>query len=864
MNSASQIIGKKPWSLNENELLSLLQTKTSGLTGTEAQNRLALFGVNDIEKAKRRTPVGIFLNQYKNPLILILIGVSIASFVLGDRLGTGIILIMLIVNSFMGFFQEYSSEKAIAALRRRASLKTTVIRADKEVETAATDLVPGDIVKIEQGNVIPADIRLIKANNLLIDESIITGESFPAEKTDQSVTAKQEIPTQLTNIAFMGTNVETGEGLGVVFATASFTEFGKTAHALKEPKPETEFQIGVRKFGKFVAILIITMIVFIFLAMVFLKPFVFHTQADVLEALLFSLALAIGITPELLPIIITINLSRGAAVMSKKHVIVKELMAIEDIGNADVLCTDKTGTITEGKISLENFFDYQEKNDLRLLLYGLLSNTETTKVSVSSHPLETALANSDVVPEEISKEASHYQKLDEIPFDFERKRNSVLVKGAEGFLIISKGATEQVLKKCTHVSIAGKTVVLGDSQRETLEKRYVDLSSSGYRLLAVAIKTVNAQAKLTKETETDLTFYGFLLFSDQPKESVSNTLARLSDLSVQVKIITGDNEYIARHVCEKVGLAVESILVGEVIDRLSDEELAQKSSETTIFARVTPEHKQRIIRAIKRNGHTVAFLGDGANDAPALKAADVGVSVESALDVAKEAADIILLRKGLDVLISAVEDGRRTFGNSMKYIFAVSSSNFGNMFSLAGASLLIPFIPMLPAQVILLNFMGDIPSLAISTDNVDSEYLRKPKHWDIKAIGSFMVPFGLISSIFDFATFFLMLYVTRNLIDPTGVFRAGWFIESLATEILVIYIIRTRRAFWKSRPSSLLLALGLGSIAAGWLIVFSPLAKTLKFVSPPLHVLGIIGLMLLVYLVLTEIAKRIYYRKLNI
>lgn len=864
MNSASQIIASKPWSLNETELLSSLQTKPSGLTYSEAKGRLALFGVNDIEKAKRRTIPGIFLNQYKNPLILILIGVSITSFFLGDKLGTGIILVMLFINSFMGFFQEYGSEKAVAMLRRRASLKASVIREGKELKIAASDLVPGDIVKIEQGNVVPADIRLIKANNLLIDEAVITGESFPAEKTDQRVAVKQEIPTELTNIAFMGTNVETGEGVGVVFATASFTEFGKTAHALKAPKPETEFQIGVRKFGKFVVVVILSMVVFIFLALIFLKPLLFHIPPNVLEALLFSLALAIGITPELLPIIITINLSRGAVQMSKKHVIVKELMAIEDIGNADILCTDKTGTITEGKISLEDYLDYQDKKDSKLLLYGLLSNTETTKVSVSSHPLETALAASSLISDEIAQESKEYQKLSEIPFDFERKRNSVLLKGAEGHLVISKGATEQVLKKCSHILVNGKNVVLGDSYRENLEKKYISLSSNGYRLLAVAAKKMNVKEKLTKETENDLTFYGFLLFSDRPKESVSSTIAKLSNLSVTLKIITGDNEYIARHICEKVGLAVKGVVVGETIDRLTDEELAAKSIETTIFARVTPEHKQRIISAVKRNGHTVAFLGDGANDAPALKTADVGISVETALDVAKEAADIILLRPGLDVIINAVEDGRRTFGNSMKYIFCVSSSNFGNMFSLAGASLLIPFVPMLPAQVILLNFMGDIPSLAISTDNVDAEYLRKPKHWDIKEIGSFMVPFGLISSIFDFATFFLMLYVTRRLADPTGMFRAGWFIESLATEILVIYIIRTHRAFWNSRPSRLLLALGLGSIAFGWALVFSPLAKALGFVAPPLQVLGIIGLMLVAYLSMAEIAKRIYYRKLTI
>jgi Mg2+-importing ATPase len=853
----------KPWNLTIDQVFKSLQTSKGGLSHHEAAKRLKRYGYNDIEREARRGAFKIFLSQYKNPLILILIVACTISFLMGDRLGAGIILAMLVLNSFMGFFQEFRSEKAVELLRRKASLKTTVIREGQEHVVNATDLAPGDVVKIFQGNVVPADLRLIEEKNLSIDESMLTGESEPTEKISDLIKVKQEIPQELENIAFMGTNVETGGGIGIVFATASNTEFGKTALALKTREPETEFQTGTRRFGNFLVVVILSLVVFIFLAMVFIKPIFFHIPANVLEALLFSLALAIGITPELLPIIITINLSQGAMIMSKKHVIVKKLMAIEDIGNADVLCTDKTGTITEGKIFLEDYVNYDGLQEPRLLLYGLLSNTEKDQPAIT-HPLEIALDRFTQMRKEIMDEASSFKKFDNLPFDFERKINTVLVKNKEGYFVISKGATEKVLQNCTSIYIDKKQVVLLEGYRKILREKFIQLSSRGLRILTVASKKIKAKNKLARSDEKNLTFEGFLVFSDRPKHTTSETIKELEHLGVQIKILTGDNEYVTKHICDQVGIEVKNIITGESIDTLTDNELAERAAEATIFAKVTPEHKLRIIRAIKQAGHTVAFMGDGANDAPALKAADVGVSVDTALDVAKEAADIILLRKGLDVLIEAVKDGRKTFGNSMKYIYASSSSNFGNMFSLAGASLFLPFIPLLPAQVIFLNFMGDIPALAISTDNVDEEYLRKPKHWNIKEIGRFMVPFGLISSVFDFSTFFLMLWATRNLINPQSIFRAGWFIESLATEVLVIYIIRTRRAFWNSKPSSLLLTLGLGSIAIGTALIYSPIAHLFQFVAPPVKIIGIIGLLLLAYLCLTEIAKRFYYKKVSI
>ncbi|OGY22929.1 MAG: magnesium-translocating P-type ATPase [Candidatus Woykebacteria bacterium RBG_13_40_15] len=853
----------KPWNLTIDQVFKALQTSSNGLLHHEVIRRLKRHGLNDIERESRRGALKIFLSQYKNPLILILIVASILSFFMGDRLGSVIILVMLAVNSLMGFFQEYRSEKAVELLRRKASLKTTVIREGVEHRVDATDLVPGDIVKVFQGSVIPADLRLIEAKNLSIDESMLTGESEPAEKSSNLIKVNQEIPQELENIAFMGTNVETGNGLGVVFATAGNTEFGKTALALKAAEPETEFQTGTRKFGNFLVIVILSLVVFIFLAMVFIKPVFLGIPANVLEALLFSLALAIGITPELLPIIITINLSQGAMMMSKKHVIVKKLMAIEDIGNADVLCTDKTGTITEGKIFLEDYVNYNGLQEPKLLLYGLLSNTEVDQPAIT-HPLETALDRFTQMRKEITDEANSFKKIDTLPFDFERKLNTVLAKNKEGYFVISKGATEKILKTCSSIYIEKNRTLLLEGYRKILREKFIQLSSSGLRILAVASKKIKAKNKLAKSDEKNLTFEGFLVFSDRPKHTAPETIKDLENLGVQVKILTGDNEYVTKHICDQVGIEVKNIITGESIDVLTDSEFAETVAEATIFAKVTPEHKLRIIQAIKQAGHTVAFMGDGANDAPALKAADVGISVDTALDIAKEAADIILLRKGLDVLIEAVKDGRRTFGNSMKYIFTTSSANFGNMISLAGASMFIRFIPLLPAQVILLNILSDLPSLAISTDNVDSEYLKKPKHWDIHEISRFMVPFGLISSIFDVTTFFLLFYAISHLANHESLFRTGWFIESLLTEIFVIYLIRTRRAFWNSRPSSVLLIAGLLSFFVGAAFIYTPISQIFQFVAPPVNILMIIGLILVAYLCLTEFAKRIYYKKVSI
>jgi len=852
---------EKPWNKNPQELLTLLNSSKEGLDFQEAEARLKKFGPNEIRESYR-TALEIFLSQYKNPLILILICASLVSGILSEWFDASIILVMVFINSMMGFIQEYRSEKAVVILKKKISRRSLVIRQNKEIIVNAANLVIGDLIKLRPGDVIPADLRILEVNNLLIDESVITGESFPVEKTSEKIAVEKDVPQKLKNIGFMGTNVEAGTGIGLVYATGEMTEVGKTAYYLKRSEPDSEFQRGIKRFGNFLVVVILSLVAFIFVANITLKPMIFNLQPNFLEALLFSLALAIGITPELLPIIITINLSRGAIAMSRKGVIVKKLMSIEDVGNSDVLCTDKTGTLTCGEVYLKDYFLFNGQREEKVLDFALLASTLDKEVA-KNLPLEAAIERHAKEKNRTLANLKNFKRIAEIPFDFKRRSNSVLVEKDGQCLVLSKGSTETILAHCSRISLGDEEVEIA-GYIKNLKEKYINLSKEGFRILSLAYKKVGDRKKITTQDETGLTFLGFLTFSDEPKKEAKETLERLERLGIQIKILTGDNEYVAAHICHEVDLKVKNIITGDSIDTLDDQKLRELVSDATVFARITPEHKVRIIRALKDIGRTVAFLGDGANDAPALKIADVGVSVDSAVDVAKEAADIVLMRKSLEVLIEAVKGGRRTFGNTMKYIFAVSSSNFGNMFSLAGASMFLPFLPLLPFQVILTNFVGDIPSLAISTDNVDTEYLKKPKHWNIKAIGTFMVPFGLISSIFDFATFFLMLYVIRLLNAPIEMFRTGWFIESVATEILVIYAIRTRRFFLNSRPSNLLLFLGIGAIAVVTLLTYSPLGLLFKFQPIPFWVLLIIGIFLVVYFTMVEVFKRIYYKKVNI
>jgi len=685
------IFGKieKPWNKDASELYSLLSSSKNGLDLNEAEARLKKFGPNEI-KEFRRGGFEIFLSQYKNPLILILIAASFVSGFLGEWFDASIIVLMIFVNSMMGFLQEYRSEKAVAALKKKISRRALAIRQGKEIPIDASLLVVGDLVKLAPGDIVPSDLRILEANNLLIDEAVITGESFPSEKISEKIQIEEGTLQDLKNIAFCGTNVVAGTGIGLVYATGESTEIGKTAYYLKKSEPETEFQKGIRRFGNFLVVIILSLVVFIFVANITLKPLIFNIQPNILEALLFSLALAIGITPELLPIIITINLSRGAIAMSKKGVVVKKLMSIEDMGNSDILCTDKTGTLTYGEVYLKDYFLFNGEKDEKILDFALLASTQDKEVA-KNLPLEAAIEKYAAKEKGKTRNLKNFQIIDEIPFNFNRRINSVLVRDNKRFLIVSKGSTEAILARCDRIFLGDKEAEIKDYLFD-LKTKYVDLSKKGFRVLSLAYKNVKPKKKITKEDEANFTFLGFLIFSDESKKEARETLKKLEKLGVTIKILTGDNEYVASYICREVDLKVEKILTGDVINSLNDQQLMDLVYQTTVFARITPEHKVRIIKALKNLGHTVAFLGDGANDAPALRTADVGVSVDSAVDVAKEAADIVLMQKSLEVLIEAVKGGRTTFGNSMKYIFAVSSSNFGNMFSLAGASMFLSFL----------------------------------------------------------------------------------------------------------------------------------------------------------------------------
>ncbi|MCL4437534.1 magnesium-translocating P-type ATPase [Patescibacteria group bacterium] len=835
--------------LSADKAFELAGSSSGGLNTQEAGERLKVFGLNELGKEDKVSALKIFLEQLSSPLLFILFVASVISGILGDHTDMIIIISMIILSSVLGFVQEYRSQKAVALLAKTVSPAAEVIRDGKEKKIPASQLVIGDVVEISAGDVVSADLRIIEANNLSLNESVLTGESFEAEKEAVALNSKDLVPQDAKNIAFMGTSVMSGVGRGIVVATAASSQLGKTANYLKTVGGETEFQVGIRKFGKFLVVVTLILVLFVFL----INAALGHGNS-VLESLLFALALAIGITPEFLPAIITINLSQGAVEMAKKDVIVKKLISIEDLGNINILCTDKTGTLTEGQIKLFDFFDAEERHSREVILGALLSNS-----GEKINPLETAISRFAGEGDYGNNEVKKYKDIDYLSFDFKRRMNSVLVTDGEKRFIFSKGAVESVLGVCSSVLIHAKKEKAAAYEKDILEK-VKKFGERGLRLMAVASREADGINSISPSDEKDMTFLGFLVFGDQLKQTAKSTIKKLNDLGIEIKILTGDNEYISRHVAEQVGLNIENIISGDDILKLSDGEFDEAVKKTSVFYRITPEHKLKIIQSLKSTGETVGFLGDGVNDSPALKAADVGISVNSAVPIARAAADIILMKSGLEVILEGVKEGRRTFGNTMKYIFNATSSNFGNMISVAGASVLLPFLPLLPSQIIILNFLGDVPSVAIASDNVDEEYLRKPKKWDIKAIARFMLPFGILSSFFDFTTFFLLLYLLKANI---AVFRGSWFVESLITEVLVIFIIRTKRMFFKSKPSKLLFITSLVSIIAGLILVFTPLASYFKFQNPPYWFFGVILAIVLVYLLLAEAVKEIYYRKME-
>jgi Mg2+-importing ATPase len=826
------------------DLLARLESSQSGLTSQEAENRLKIYGRNELAKRKERTALVELLLRFKSPLVIILLLAGLISGLTGEIVNAAIIFTIVLISVVLDFYQEAKAEKASEMLKEKVATTATVLRDGVKREVKLSEIVPGDVVYLSAGDIVPADARILTAKDLFLNQSALTGESFPVEKTATSLKAKEASLTEWNNYLFMGTSVVSGSATAVVAKTGSSSEYGKISKKLVAKMPETEFERGIRKFGYLIMQVTIFLVIFVFLINALYRR-------GVLESLLFAVALAVGITPELLPMIITVNLSRGALAMSKKGVIVKRLASIQNFGSMDVLCTDKTGTLTQNKITLVKHIDIAGNDDEKVLLFSFLNSLYETGLK---SPLDDAILRYKNV------DVKGYQKIDEVPFDFIRKRVSVIVENEGQQFLIAKGAPEEIITVCSKCELKSQIRDMTADLQKEIEQKFSELSSEGFRVLAVSYKKLGEKRQVCSvDDENEMVFLGFVAFIDPPKETAKESLQLLSKAGVEVKILTGDNEIVTRKTCEQLDFEIKSIVLGSEIPQMQDDALARVVEQANIFARVTPAQKDRIIHALKSNQHVIGYLGDGINDAPSLKTADVGISVDNAVDVAKESADIILLEKKLRVLHDGVLEGRKTFGNTMKYILMGTSSNFGNMFSVAGGSLFLPFLPMLPIQILLNNLLYDLSELSIPTDNVDPEYVGKPKKLDVSLIRRFMVFFGPISSIFDFLTFFVMLFVF-NATEP--LFQTAWFIESLCTQTLAVFVIRTRRRpFYKSKPSMLLLLSSLIIVSTALILPLTIIGDLFQFTEPPWAFFVFLAGLMVAYLLLVDFVKAWFYKR---
>jgi len=832
------------WSESPDSLLATLHSTSNGLSSDEARQRLEEFGRNVLRVREKTTALGLFLNQFKSPIILILLFATGVSAVTKEWVDALIILAIVLGSAVLSFVQEYSASNATEKLRAQVTIRATALRDGQPQSVPAEEVVPGDVLLLSAGSLVPADGVLLEARDFYVNQAVLTGETFPVEKKPDPVAAQASL-AERTNCVFMGTNVRSGSARALIVQTGTATAFGQIAERLTLRPPETEFERGVRRFGYLLSEVMLILVLIVFAINVFL-------QKPVLDAFLFSIALAVGIAPQLLPAIISINLSRGSQRMAAGGVIVRRLESIENFGSTDVLCTDKTGTLTEGVVQLDGALDVHGRPSDEVFRYAYLNAHFQTGLS---NPLDEAILA------QAAPDIGGIRKVDEVPYDFVRKRLSVMVRdiGRDGIspLLITKGALDNVLAVCTQVQEGEAVVPLDDARQVEIQQRFAEWSGQGFRVLGVATRSLPQQPAYTRADEHDLTFAGFLLFFDPPKPGVQDTIAGLDELGVQLKIITGDNKLVALHTAQAVELKVTGVLTGRQLGELRDEALWQAAERANLFVEVDPNQKERIILALQKMGHVVSYMGDGINDAPALHAADVGISVDKAVDVAKEAADFVLLEHDLAVLRQGVLLGRTTFANTLKYVFITTSANFGNMFSMAGASLFMPFLPMLPMQILLTNFLTDFPAMTIASDSVDRELVDRPRRWDIKFIRDFMVTFGLVSSVFDYLTFGVLLLVLRATADQ---FRTGWFMESVLTELLILLVIRTRRPFFRSAPGRYLLIATL--LVAGVTVVlpYSPLSRLLGFTPLPLSVLLTLGGIAVLYIASSELAKKAFYR----
>lgn len=829
------------------KVIADLKSTKSGLTHQEAGERIKKFGPNVLSKSTRRSAIKVFLSNFNNPLVLILLFASVVSYFLGQVVDGSIIAAIIFLSATLNFIQEHRANLAAEKLKERVAFKTTVMREGKSHEIKVEDLVPGDMVSLSAGNLIPADVRIVTSDDFFVAQSSLTGESFPVEKTSDPLKSVNNSLDSLTNIGFFGSSVVSGFATAIVLKTGTNTEFGKISRSLTAPPVDSDFVRGVRSFSTLILRTTIFFVLFIFVFNLWLN------KAGVFDTFMFAVAVAVGLTPELLPMIMSVAMGQGSLNMAKKGVIVKRLSAIPNFGSMDVLCTDKTGTLTRDRIELVKYVDLSNKHSENVLLHAFINSSFHTGIR---NPMDEAVVN-------FKKINNHgFKKIDEIPFDFVRKRMSVVAEKNNSRLLITKGAPEEVYKVCSHFTINGKKEAFGEQSEKNCAKLYKQLSNDGYRVLAIAVKNIGDKKNIySKSEESDLTLIGYIGFLDPPKEGLTEVLKELNLMGVEVKVITGDNELVTKKICADIGLIVKGVLLGSEVDELSDEALKVVAERTTIFARFSPEQKNRVIQSLRNNGHVVGYLGDGINDAPSLVTADVGISVENAVDVAKESADLILTRKSLKDLQAGVLAGRKTFGNTMKYIMMGISSNFGNMFSVLGAVLFLPFLPMLPMQILLNNFLYDASQLTIPSDNVDAEFTLKPKRWDMRFIKYFMFVFGSISSVFDFLTFYVLYGIFKA---TASQFQTGWFLESLATQTLVIYVIRTRKIpFLQSVPSRYLVFSSVAVVILGWAIPFTKLGGFFGFEQLRSQLLISLAAIVIGYLFTAELGKRIFYKKFS-
>jgi Mg2+-importing ATPase len=838
------------WNRNVAELSAALGSGSGGLSSEKAAEQLRQVGPNSVEDASHLSALRLLLRQFESPFVLILIFAAVISLALREPVDASIILAIVLGSSLLGFYQEYKASAAVEELKRRLELICRVIRNGIEQTVPVSTIVPGDVIMLSAGNLIPADGLLMEATDFMVNEASLTGESFPIEKQPGIVPPETPIAGR-TNSVYLGASVQSGKAKMLAVETGSQTAFGAIAARLRARPPETDFERGIRQFGYLLVRVMIAVVLFVLTVNLLL-------HRPVIESLLFAVALAVGLTPELLPAIINVTLSAGARGMAKQGVIVRRLNAIENLGSMDIFCTDKTGTLTEGVIVLQDATDADGRTSTEVKQLAFLNAAFETGID---NPLDAALI---AVGKSAGLTTSGYRKIDEIPYDFQRKRLTIVlvVNGdASQHLLVTKGAFENVLAICFSVDRDGVNVPLTTDAHQRLGAFYQAKGEAGFRVLAVATRKIAAKNRYGYDDEAGMTFAGFLVFFDPPKKDVQQTLRDLSSLGISIKVISGDNRHVTAHLAETVGLDPKAMIAGAELAKLSDEALWQRAPLTDLFVEVDPQQKERIIRALQRTGHAVGYLGDGINDAPALHGADVGISVDQAVDVARESADIILLKPDLDVLRHGVEDGRRTFANTLKYINITTSEGFGYMVSMAVATPLLPFLPMTATQILLENFLSDLPSITISTDNVDPETVKSPERWQIKDVKRFMIVFGLISSCFDLLTFAILLLLFHA---EAAVFRTTWFVVSLLNELAVVLVVRTRGPAFRSKPSRMLLwstvAMSVVALAMPYL---GPIASAFGFV--PLSALHMVAVLAIVagYIAATEGAKVRFYKARN-